>query len=206
MTAEAIETFPDTSTLAYASAVDLQGLIDMDLNNPVLALASFQKALDIRQTLTSTEDPLVASSINNIALAHTEMGNLGDAYESHQRALEIRLKFQPNRVENTYSNLSSLFLRMGKADEAEEWMKKCPSLKEFTDEAFIKTGNPRFSGNMVLLSRIRLQQNRLDDALRLASKALTFRQKLLGERLKVCDSLYDVAKLMHKQGNIASAV
>lgn len=154
MTSEAIETFPDTSTLAYASAVDLQGLIDMDLNNPVLALASFQKALDIRQTLTSTEDPLVASSINNLALAHTEMGNLGDAYESHERALEIRLKFQPNRVKHTYTNLSSLFLRMGKA---EEWMKKCPSLKEFTDEAFIKTGNPRFSGNMVLLSRIRLQ-------------------------------------------------
>jgi len=59
---------------------------------------------------------------------------------------------------------------------------------------------------MVLLSRIRLQQGRMDEAMRLASKALNFRQKLLGNRLKVCDSLYDVASLMEKQGKSASAM
>lgn len=51
---------------------------------------------------------------------------------------------------------------MGKPDDAEEMLKKCPSLKDFTDETFLGTGNPRFSGDMVLLSRIRLQQGQLD--------------------------------------------
>ena len=59
---------------------------------------------------------------------------------------------------------------------------------------------------MVLLSRIRLSQNRLDDAIRLSSKALTFRQSLLGNRLKTCDSLYQVASLLQRRGNIASAI
>jgi hypothetical protein len=53
---------------------------------------------------------------------------------------------------------------------------------------------------MVLLSRIRLKQGQYDDALRLASKALTFRRECLPERLKICDSLYQVADIL-QQGN-----
>lgn len=49
---------------------------------------------------------------------------------------------------------------------------------------------------MVLLSRIRLAQGRLDESLKLASKALTFRRQYLDERLKVCDCLYQVAGLL----------
>ena len=102
--------------------------------------------------------------------------------------------------------MSSLLLRMERFDEAEEMLKRCPSLKDFTDETFLQTGNPRFSGDMVLLSRIRTQQGRTDEAMRLATKALAFRQRLLGNRLKVCDSLYDVASLMQMEGKEASAM
>lgn len=49
---------------------------------------------------------------------------------------------------------------------------------------------------MVLLSRIRQQRGRLDEALPLSSKALAFRQKLVGNRLKICNSLYQVAALL----------
>lgn len=95
---------------------------------------------------------------------------------------------------------------MGRPDEAEEVLGRCPSLRDFTDDTFLRTGNPRFSGDMVLLSRIRLAQGRAGDALRLASKALAFRQRLLGNRLKTCDSLYDVARILHSQGHPASAI
>jgi hypothetical protein len=59
---------------------------------------------------------------------------------------------------------------------------------------------------MVLLSRIRLAQGLIDDALRLASKALSFRKECLGERLKVCDSLYQVASLLSLGKNTALAL
>jgi tetratricopeptide (TPR) repeat protein len=200
MAEAAIETFTDKTTLAFASAVDLVGLIDLDLNKPSSAMEHFTGALEVRKQRLGPDDPLVASSLNNIGLAHTEMGELGDAYEAHHQAMAIRLERARDRIGNSYSNMASLLLRMGRPDEAEEMLKRCPSLKDFTDETFLRTGNPRFSGDMVLLSRIRLRQGRLDDAVCLATKALAFRRELLGDRLKTCDSLYDVAALVHLQG------
>ncbi|KAK5169943.1 hypothetical protein LTR16_011869 [Cryomyces antarcticus] len=102
--------------------------------------------------------------------------------------------------------MASTLLRLGKPDEAEQMLKRCPSLKNFTDETFLSTGNPRFSGDMMLLARIRQSQGRLDDVLRLSSKALAFRQKLLGNRLKTCDSLYQVANLLQVSGNMELAM
>lgn len=202
----ALETFEDKTSLAFASAIDLSGLIDLDMNNPSKALVPFKEALEIREKLLGPDDPLIASSLNNIALSYTEMGELQKAYHTHEKAISIRLRTNSYRIGNSYSNMSSLLLRMGKPDEAEEMLKRCPSLENFTDETFLNTGNPRFSGDMVLLSRIRLAQGSLDDAMRLASKALTFRQRLLGNRLKTCDSLYDVSSLLHKQGQVSSAM
>ncbi|KAI1215007.1 uncharacterized protein F4807DRAFT_466343 [Annulohypoxylon truncatum] len=202
----AVQTFEDKSTLAYASAIDLAGLIDLDMCQPLLALKPFQEALEIRKRRLGPDDSFIAFSLNNIALAYTEMGNLEEAYSTHQQAIDIRLRTNSDRIGNSYSNMSSLLLRMGKPDEAEEMLGRCPSLKDFTDETFLSTGNPRFSGDMVLLSRIRLKQGRVDDALRLASKALAFRQKLLGNRLKTSDSLYDVASILYLQGHSASAI
>ena len=202
----ALDNFVDKTTLAFATAVELSGLIIMDMNNHYEALHRFKEALKICEKLVEPKDPIIASHLVNVALAYTEMGNLLGAYEAHNLAIDIRLKNGSSRIGNSYSNMSSLLLRMGNAEEAEEMLKRCPSLKEFTDETFIKTGNPRFSGDMVLLSRIRYAQGRLDEALRLSSKALLFRQSLLGNRLKTCDSLYDVAFFTHRQGNPASAM
>ena len=202
----ALATFRDQNSLAFASVTDLSGLIDLDMNDPEKALVSFTSALGIRRKCLSTDDSLIASSLNNIALSYTESEELEKAYEVHQQAIDIRLRTRSDRIGNSYSNLSSLLLRMGKPDEAEETLMKCPALKEFTDDTFLNTGNPRFSGDMVLLSRIRNKQGKSDDALRLASKALTFRQNILGNRLKTCDSLYDVASLLSEKGNQASAM
>lgn len=59
---------------------------------------------------------------------------------------------------------------------------------------------------MVLLSRIRAAQGRLEDAIRLASKALTFRQTTHGNRLKTCDSMQLVASLLEVRGDTDAAV
>ena len=202
----ALNTFSRKSTLEYASAVDLSGVIMLDLNEPAKALIRFNEALSIRKNASSPEDSLIASSLNNIALVYTELNQLKEAYDVHEKAIQIRLKTESNRIGNSYSNMASLLLRMGKADEAEEMLKKCPSLKKFTDETFLNTGNPRFSGDMVLLSRIRYKQGRLSDAARLSSKAVLFRQNSLGKRLKACDSLYDAAYFTHKQGDSTTSL
>jgi tetratricopeptide (TPR) repeat protein len=206
MVEQAISTFEDRTSLEYASAIDLGGLIDLDLVQPAKALEPFKRALEIRKANLGLEDPFVAYSLNNVALAYTEMGELDLAFAAHQEAIRLRLMVNSDRIGNSYSNMSSLLLRMGRPDEAEEMLARCPSLKDFTDETFLGTGNPRFSGDMVLLSRIRLAQGRRSDALRLASKALAFRRKLLGNRLKTCDSQYDVASMLLNEGHTSSAI
>jgi len=206
MVNQAISMFEDTTTLAYASGIDLGGLLDLDLTESERALVPFQKALEIRKACLGPEDPFIAYSLNNIALAYTEMNELQLAYAAHEEAIALRLKANSDRIGNSYSNMSSLLLRLGRPDEAEEMLARCPSLKDFTDETFLKTGNPRFSGDMVLLSRIRRAQGRSTEALRLASKALAFRRTLLGNRLKTCDSQYDVASMLLDDGHMSSAV
>ncbi|KAF2488319.1 hypothetical protein BU16DRAFT_623622 [Lophium mytilinum] len=105
--------------------------------------------------------------------------------------------------------MSNLLLRMGKPDEAEKMLAMCPSLKDFTDDTFLQTGNHRFSGNMVLLSRMRLDQGRPDEAMRLASKALTFRQTLLANRLndiEIFVQLIAIAQTLNEgEGQLARA-
>ncbi|GAO19100.1 hypothetical protein UVI_02042000 [Ustilaginoidea virens] len=206
MIEQAVSTFEDTTSLEYASAIDLGGLIELDLAQPTKALAPFTRALQIRKAKLGLQDHFIAYSLNNVALAYTEMGELDDAFAAHQEAIRIRLQANSDRIGNSYSNLASLLLRMGRPEEAEETLAKCPSLKDFTDETFLSTGNPRFSGDMVLLSRIRRAQGRSTDALRLASKALDFRRKVLGNRLKTCDSQYDVASMLLEEGHISSAM
>lgn len=142
----ALQYFSDRNSLAYASAVDLQGLIDLDISHPASALEAFREAYKIRAAILLADDVFLAASLVNIGLSYTELGKLDQAYEYLQRSIDIRLHHNSDRIGNSYSNMSSLLLRMERANEAEEMLKQCPSLKDFTDETFLKTGNPRFSG------------------------------------------------------------
>ena len=142
----ALEILAEKDTLMFASAIMLHGLIELDTNNVQTALDAFIAALRIREKMLDADDALIASSLNAISLAYTELGDLPKAIEAGQKAIDIRLRTKSDRIGNSYSNMSSTLLRMGKPDEAEETLKKCPSLKDFTDETFLNTGNPRFSG------------------------------------------------------------
>lgn len=202
----AIESFSDKKTLAYTSAIELFGLLHLDNAQPAKALERFEASLRVRETLLGPEDPFIAAGLNTVALAYTELGELSQAQETHQQPISIRLQANSDRIGNSYSNMASTILRMGNPDEAEEMLARCPSLNDVNDETFLNTGNPLFSGDMVLLSRIRARQGRLDDAVRLSSKALGFRQAMLGNRLKTCDAMYLVAKLLQEQGNVATGM
>ncbi len=143
---ESLENFGKKETLAFSSAVELRGLIYMDMNFQNKALESFTQAMDIRTKLVGPDHGLIAASFTTLGIVHTERGDLDEAFTYHQKAIDIRLRTNSDRIGNSYSNMASLLLRMGKADQAEEMLKRCPSLKDFTDDTFLATGNPRFSG------------------------------------------------------------
>lgn len=199
-TQAALNHFTDRTTLARASASDLLGLVDLDLHRPEDALRSFEIGLAVRQAVLPTNDPLVAFSLNNLALAYTELFELEKAEDCHKKAIEIRTSNNSDRIGNSYSNYAVTLLRMGRANEAEQVLMRCPSLQGCTDNTFLAADNPRFVGDMVLLSRIRKAQGRAHEAMRLAGKALTWREKTHGNRFKTCDSTYDLGCLLHDDG------
>ena len=167
----------------------------MDLAKPKVALYAFGVAWKTRERVLGSENAFTASSYDNLGLAYTELNMLSNAYEYHEKAIMIRLETKSDRIGNSYSNMASLLLRMGKPDEAEEMLARCPALKDFSDESFLATGNPRFASDMMLLARIRREQGQLGDAIRLAVKALAVRKEVHGNGLKTCDALYLLADL-----------
>lgn len=191
--------------MAYASAVELLGLMDLDLHRPGIALRS----LEVGHRGAWSTDPLIAFALNNLALAYTELCELEKAEECHRKAIKIRIANNSDRVGNSYSNYAVTLRHLGRADEAEEVLMKCPSLQgNCTDETFLDADNPRFVGDMVLLSRIRKAQGRAEESIHLASRALSWREKTHGDgSFKTCHSAYDVACLLHDvQGKEALAL
>jgi tetratricopeptide (TPR) repeat protein len=86
----------------------------------------------------------------NIGLAYTELGKFETALDYLKQSIDLRLIHNIDRIRNSYSNMASLLLRMGKPDMAEAMLERCPSLKDSSDETFLRNGNPRFSGFVTL--------------------------------------------------------
>lgn len=136
----------DRDELSYASACTLRGLIKLDILDSERALEWFSQGLKIRERLLQSNDAFIASSLNAISLAHTELGQMQVAEAAGNRAIQIRLESNIERIGNSYSNMSSTLLRSEKPDEAALMLAKCPALKDFNDETFLGAGNPRFAG------------------------------------------------------------
>jgi len=142
-----LDTLHDKTTLEYAHAINLYGLLCIDTNRATEAVEPLQQGLKIREKLLGPEHPRVAVSFSNLGMCYTEIGPpmLDEAMKSLEKSLTIRLKSDPDMVGNTYSNMSSLYLRMRQPNQAEATLAKCPSLKDMNDNIFLRTDNPRFS-------------------------------------------------------------
>lgn len=146
----ALKKFDEKGSLPYASAIDLRGLINLDICRPTDALESFKEAYKLRTSILPDNDPFLAASQVNIGLAYTELGEHENAREYLQQSINIRLMHDSDRIGNSYSNMASLLLKTGDPSGAEAMLKSCPSLKDFSDETFLKTGHPRFSGYVLI--------------------------------------------------------
>ncbi|KAL8387138.1 hypothetical protein RB595_010129 [Gaeumannomyces hyphopodioides] len=211
--------------LAYASCLDLCGLVSLDMGRPTEALEQFRLGLETREQLlgksSNANTPLIGLSHSHIGRALTELGHLDEAHAALSESIRIRLRqpprpvlpahcqtkhIPPNRLGDSYSKMASLLLRMGKPDEAEAALRQSPELVDFSDDSFLRGGNPWLYGDAVLLSRIRAAQGQADAARWLASGALDCRRKTLGACLKTLDSGYDVMRMMAAHGNHATAL
>lgn len=143
----AIEITDDKSSLSYARSINLYANCCVDTNLAHKAYELYSEALRIRETSYGAEHPRVAVSHSNLGMCCTELDQIkfSEGLQHLEKSLEIRMKVDPAMIGNTYSNMASLLLRMGKPNEAEKALASCPSLKDMSDETFLKLDNPRFS-------------------------------------------------------------
>jgi tetratricopeptide (TPR) repeat protein len=110
----ALETLEEKDSLMYASATMLYSLIELDTNNVQKALESFLLAFSIRQLLMDPDDAFIASSLNALSIAYTELCDFDKAVKTGQQAIDIRLRTKSDRIGNSCNNMASLLMRMAR--------------------------------------------------------------------------------------------
>ncbi|KNG83907.1 hypothetical protein ANOM_008130 [Aspergillus nomiae NRRL 13137] len=193
---QALERKGDTNSSRYAQARNVMGLVQVDLRENTKALENLKKALEIRESTLPPTDWGIGVSISNVGLAYTEQGDLPQAMTYLQRSLDFRKAINCRMVDNSYANIASCLLRMGKPHEAEAMYTSVPDVRDLTDEQLLRESLPRYASGMQLLSMVRQAEGQLDEALDFAFKVLQFRRQKFGARFKTCDSLCHVARLM----------
>lgn len=188
-------------------AVRLLGHIALDMAQPKAALDAYNETLAARLKLVPPDDPAIADVYDSIACALTEMADTVQACDYLERAVAIHKTKDPSRMARTDAILAMTYLRAGSADRALMAIRDCWRLQSMTEDQLEKSRYPKHSGDIVLLSRIRYAQGYRDSALELASKSITIRKGMLGDKgPRVADSMYLVAKMLVDEEKVASAV
>lgn len=80
----------------------------LEQGNPNLALVFGERALAIREKTLGQEHPLVAYTVNNLAVVHGALGDSVQALSLHQRALYIRRNTLGPKSAETAASLSNI--------------------------------------------------------------------------------------------------
>lgn len=88
----ALRSFEKDNSLAYAIAVEISVLLQLDDADAEKALQIFQFVWRIREALPGPDDAFIASSLNNMALNHTELNSFSQALPCCQKAMGIGLR------------------------------------------------------------------------------------------------------------------
>ncbi|PYI09529.1 TPR-like protein [Aspergillus sclerotiicarbonarius CBS 121057] len=189
------------STKAYAQACRLLGHIALDLARPQAALTAYLKALEVRQVLEEPNSPPIADIYDSIACSYTEQGHVTEAFEYLAKAEAIHNAHDSRNMARTLAIFAMAYFRAGQPDQALVALDKCWQLQGLSEEHIILSRYPKHSGDIVLLSRIKFAQGMKQDARELASRTITIRRGLFGDKgVRVVDSMFIVARMLESDG------
>ena len=165
----------------------------------------YRRALAIREKQLATNDPDVASSLNNLALLLQDQGKYSEAEPILRRALAIReKKMAPNDpyVASSLNNLAKLLQDKGKYPEAEPLFRRALAIYEKLlghDHPYVATG-------LNNLAALLYMQGKYTAAEPLFRRALAIcKQKYGSDHPLVASSLNNLAILLQDQGKYSEA-
>jgi tetratricopeptide (TPR) repeat protein len=151
-------------------------------------------------------DPTIANVLDSVACAHVELNNLPEALAALDEATRIHQQNDPTRMSRTWFIYSMAHLRSGDAEKSLEALNKCWELQHLTKEQVEKSRYPKYSSDLLLLSRIEAAKGNKEVALQLVSTTISIRKDILGNKgPRVADSMYILASMLRVEGRDAVA-
>jgi len=169
------------------------------------ALPHLKSALDLRRHQLGMEHTQVATSANNLAILHQDMGDHAEAERLHRETLEMRRRLQGEShpdVATSLNNLAGVLRSQGKPDEAEPLYRESLALCR----KWLGNEHAHVASSLNNLGLLSQDKGDYAAAERLLREGLDMRRKLLGsEHADVSASLDNLAGLLRRRGNLSEA-
>jgi CHAT domain-containing protein/Tfp pilus assembly protein PilF len=170
------------------------------------ALPLYQRALALQEKALGSDHPIVAISLNNLAVLHKTMGDYAQALPLFQRALAIHEKvLGPDHPDtaNNVSNLAGLYQEMGDYAQALPLSQRALALLE----KVLGREHPSTAGTLYNLALLYREMRNTEQAFLFAQRALTIREKVLGpEHPDTAATLAALAGIYQLKGDYAQAL
>ena len=140
------------------------------------ALPALEAARDAAEH-AGRRDPEVASVLNNLGTAYTELGRSRDAQFVFERSLAMRRdagEIATPAVAATLNNLGSVYLKLGVFSKAEETLERASAIDDSNSDAL------NGARVWIALGSVYEAEHRWDDAEKQFRKALKVREQTLG--------------------------
>jgi len=169
------------------------------------AEAMHRAALEMAKSLPSTENPLVALSLNELALALDEQNKLQDAEKLARQALEIRTNLFVGahpEVAESLTGLGIMLEHRGQYAEAEALHRQALAMHR----TLFGNQHPRVAISLNCLAQVVKEQGRFPEAEDLWRKALAIQREEFGDgHPDTATSLHSFAVFLEGRGRLAEA-
>jgi tetratricopeptide (TPR) repeat protein len=163
---------------------------------------SFRDAMTVLMTNSNVNVEAMFDACTCIGTIYKTQGKLSEAKQMHQRAFELG-ETHTNTAWKSIAllNLGNVYELEGDLDKAAEYQQTSLSLKN-ADAPNDRRGIADALSN---LANIRMQQNKLEEALLLQTRALNLREKI-GYSSGIANSHANISLYLHLQGKLEQAL
>jgi CHAT domain-containing protein/tetratricopeptide (TPR) repeat protein len=164
-------------SVEYAKGIGWEAFFHSVQARPARAVPLYERALEIFEKRMPLGDPLISSTLNNLAFQHMNLGQFDRAEPLFQRALEVREKaLERNLVSiaGSVNNLATLYRAQGRNAEAEPLLKRALQLRR----QIWPEGHAEIAASLGNLALLYHAQRRYGEAEPLLVEALEMRKRL----------------------------
>jgi tetratricopeptide (TPR) repeat protein len=165
----------------------------------------YKEALTIRRAALPARHPLIALTLNNLAVLYRSQGRLDEAEPLYKEALTIRRAALPAShadMAQSLNNLAVLYKWLGRYGEAEAFLTECLEIIR----GVLPASNSNLATSLNNLADVYASQGRLDEAEPLYKEALSIeRVTLTTGHPDIANTLNNLASLYESHGRYTEA-